>query len=393
MKNHMNFTNIIRFCTLFIFSSVATMACTEMETPMEGAVAQFTANSPNMEQNIPNNEVRSNGFQTVTIIDQTMNKPMARVTLPAGWKIQQDVASNLQVGGFTKFRIDAIAPDGGMYIVLPTNTSYSQIPDTWTGQMTGYGFVELATYMTQMTLRDKSAPLQISGLRPSAWARQTPEYQQHKQKLAQFGYDFEVYEMAISGNMHGQPWKGEAGFAIMDYSRQMGGQMRGGTIMYGAVQIAPAQNYAKFDAQCKLIKYVTDPTWDAIQSNKIKQQTQHANRSHQSRMASNQAAFDATQKAHRETQAAYQASNDSWYDRNLGAGSEYNSTSSFNDAMTGHSTFNDAYSGHQTRQEGHYDYWYSNGLGEYYGTDDANFNPASLQGDWQSVQPLSPTGN
>ena len=393
MKNHMNLTNIIRFCTLFIFSSVATMACTEIEPHMDGAVAQFTANSPNMEQNISTTEVRSNGFQTVTIIDQAMNKPMARVTIPAGWKIQQDVASNPQAGGFSKFKIDAIAPDGGMYIVLPTNTSYSQIPDTWTGQMTGYGFAELATYMTQMTLRDKSVPLQISDLRPSAWARQTPEYQQYKQKIAQLGYDFDVYELTISGNMHGQPWKGEAGFAIMDYSRQMGGQIRGGIIMYGAVQIAPAQNYAKFDAQCKLIKYATDPHWDAIQSNRIKQQTQQANRSHQSRMASNQAAFDATQKAHRETQAAYQASNDAWYDRNLGAGSEYNSTSSFNDAMIGHSTFNDAYSGHQTRQEGHYDYWYSNGLGEYYGTDDANFNPASLQGDWQSVQPLSPTGN
>lgn len=393
MKNHMNFTNILRFCTLFIFSTVATMACTEMNTGMESAVAQFTANPTNMEQNTPTQATPAKGTQTITIIDQAMNKPMSRMTIPAGWKLRQDVASNLQAGGFTKFTIEVTAPDGGMYIVLPKNTSYSQIPDSWTGQMTGYGFVELATYMTQMTLRDKSAPLQISGLRPSAKSSQTPEHQQYKQKMAQMGYDYEVYEMPISGNINGQAWKGEAGFAILDYSRQTGGQMRGGVIMYGAVQIAPAQNYATFEAQCKLIKYATDPNWDAIQSNRIRQQTQQSNASHQSRMASNQAAFDATQKAHRETQAAYQASNDSWYDRNLGAGSEYNSTSAFNDAMTGHSTFNDSYSGHQTRQEGHYNYWYSNGLGEYYGTDDANFNPASLQGDWQSVQPLSSTRN
>jgi len=393
MKNHRSLVHITRFVLLFVFSSMAAVACTEMDAGMESGAVKFISHTSTEMQPTTNGNTDSKGVQSITVMDKAMNRPMAKVTIPAGWTLHHDVASNPQAGGFTRFGITAKAPDGGMYIILPSNTSYAQYPDTWTGQMTGYGFADVATYMTQMSLNDHSAPLQISSLRPSSRAAQSPEYKQAKQQTAQMGSDFEVYEATLTGSVNGQPWKGEAGFAVMDYSRQTGGQMRAGSIIFGAVQIAPARSYDNFEALCKKIKYEVDPAWDAAQANMTRQRTQQSNANHQSRMASNQAAFDAQQRAHRETQAAYQASNDAWYDRNLGAGSTYNSSASFNDAITGHSSFNDSYSGHQIKQEGHYNYWYSNGQGEYYGTDDASFNPASLQGNWQSVQPLSATGH
>jgi len=117
---------------------------------------------------------------------------------------------------------------------------------------------------------------------------------------------------------------------------------------------------------------------------------------HRQRMANNQAAFNAHQQNMRSMSQTQDASYNSYMNglRNSGSyssnGSDYSSHNAFIDQMHERSTFNDPYSGQEMHLDGQYDYNYTNGLGDYYRTDDPSFDPNSLQGDWQQIEPQYP---
>ena len=102
----------------------------------------------------------------------------------------------------------------------------------------------------------------------------------------------------------------------------------------------------------------------------------HSQALHQQRMADNQARFqahqqmmqeryDASDRQHRQWMNDFRSSGSSAY-----AGSDYTGHEAFIDGIHERSTFDDPYSGQQVQHEGQYDHWYTNGLGDYYGTDD-----------------------
>jgi len=68
----------------------------------------------------------------------------------------------------------------------------------------------------------------------------------------------------------------------------------------------------------------------------------------------------------------------------------YSSHDAFIDYLTESTTFLDPYSGQEVSQDGHFTYWYTNKLGDYYGTDDPSFNPYSLGSNWEEIKPLRP---
>ena len=123
---------------------------------------------------------------------------------------------------------------------------------------------------------------------------------------------------------------------------------------------------------------------------------QQASAAHRQRMANRQASFNAHQQNMQSMSQAQDASYNSYMNnlRNSGSynssGSDYSSHNAFIDQMHERSTFNDPYSGQEMHLDGQYDYNYTNGLGDYYRTDDPSFDPNSLQGDYQQIEPQYP---
>jgi hypothetical protein len=66
----------------------------------------------------------------------------------------------------------------------------------------------------------------------------------------------------------------------------------------------------------------------------------------------------------------------------------YTTNDQFTDYLRDTTTFNDPYTGHRVTQQGRYDYWFTDRLGNYYGTNDPNFNRHSLRGEWFPITPL-----
>lgn len=71
---------------------------------------------------------------------------------------------------------------------------------------------------------------------------------------------------------------------------------------------------------------------------------------------------------------------------------DYDSQDTFIDQTHERTTFNDPYSGQEIHKDGQRDRSFTNGLGDYYGTDDPGFNQHSLSGDWQGIEPSRPAG-
>jgi len=132
--------------------------------------------------------------------------------------------------------------------------------------------------------------------------------------------------------------------------------------------------------------YVKQRTWEIS--------TPEGRQAYQARQQGNQAAFDAHQR-NMAQRSAMQDQNHANYMDNLRntptrpAGSDYDSHDAFIDGIHGSTSFQDPYSGQQKTLDGDYDYWYQDNLGNYYGTDDPSFDPNSLQGNWERIDPLA----
>jgi len=59
------------------------------------------------------------------------------------------------------------------------------------------------------------------------------------------------------------------------------------------------------------------------------------------------------------------------------------------DSINETTSFFDESTGSRVTQDGQYDYWATDGQGNYVGSDDPNFDPNALEGNWQAVVPLN----
>jgi len=133
--------------------------------------------------------------------------------------------------------------------------------------------------------------------------------------------------------------------------------------------------------------YVAQRTWEIS--------TPEGRQAYQARQQGNQTAFDAHQRNMAQRSAMMDQNHAGFMDnlRNTPsrpADSDYDGHDAFIDGIHDSTSFQDPYSGQQITQDGDYDYWYQDNLGNYYGTDDPGFDPHSLQGNWQRIEPLSP---
>jgi len=148
------------------------------------------------------------------------------------------------------------------------------------------------------------------------------------------------------------------------------------------------RDYRPYDQiTANLEAYVAQRTWEIS--------TPEGRQAYQARRQGNQAAFDAHQRnmAQRSAMMDQNHANFMGELRNTPSrppGGDYDSHDSFIDGIHNSTSFQDPYSGHQITRDGVYDYWYQDNLGNYYGTDDPDFDPNSIQGNWQRIEPLTP---
>ena len=343
----------------------------------------------------PSPESAPAGGERVAIRDYGLRMIRGTQIVPHGWTLTQDIATDPNTARAVRYRLDLRGPDGALIRGLGVGT-YTQmigtdLEQTWRG-------------MVMQGLQQEVQDLALGSLQRSATLERLNGFQRAVQMGRQRGLEVRGLEAPLRGTAHGRPVEG------MVYVLNFAGAQTPGV---GSVQvtalISPPGRLAETLRLNEQIadSYRPDPQYEQRmhQINQMVQQRQqaqhqqrmaHSQALHQQRMADNQARFQAHQQMMQERYDASDRQHQQWMDdfRSSGssayAGSDYTGHEAFIDGIHERSTFEDPYSGQQVQHEGQYDHWYTNGLGDYYGTDDPAFNSNSLNGDWQPIEPRRP---
>jgi hypothetical protein len=319
----------------------------------------------------------------VTIMDRGLNMPIETLTLPSGWELTHDVATDPNTGQFSRYRVEKRGPSGEITRSLPPalfgnafGVSFEQV---W--QRTAYqALTDMLQNVTLGSLQTQG-PL-LSKIGGNAYMQQT---------LQQSGIT-ELYEVDVSGQRAGTPYEGKLLIAVMRADQQNGVMTlgillspQGGLIHTIDTDLRIAESRRANPKHTQAVKQISQQVTQGIQA------------SHKQRMQANQQRFDAHQKM---MQGRYQQNdqqNQQWLNnfRNdsysgSGSNSGYSGQDAYVDSIHEQNTFYDPDSGQNVSPGGQSDYNYTDGLGNFYGTDDPSFNPNSMQGDWQQVKPLRP---
>lgn len=335
----------------------------------------------------------------VQIMDQSLNMPMGTVNLPAGWKLHSDVASNPQGKGYLKFHLAVESPRGEIYGYLPPSMSYFMYSSMF-AQNEGQDFEGLINTLMHYAAAPYLEKLMPGPIQPDRETMATKEIrelqQQHHQIVMRSVYetgiqsqpDFGVFKIEFRATRKQVPYKGAINslkLGAIDQAPNM--FVKSGTIM-GSFLFAPETIYDAAYERGDVAQIQFSPQWNQRRSQIIDREAQQMAQNHQRRMQQQQQQFQSHQQHMASMRQGFEQQNKDWYDRNF---SSYNSNAAVNDAITGHTTFSDPYTGHQIKQEGHYNYWYTNEFGEYHGTNDPSFQPGSqYSGNWQPIQPMKP---
>lgn len=322
----------------------------------------------------------NSSWKTVTIQDHGYGIPMGTLKIPSNWQLNSQVTGQQHTAEFAAFQVELLGPSGEVAYSFPPTISISAFQDQFTGQMSGMDFNSFLYQVLDAFSQQYGISLQTENIQPSERLMNVPDFKQMQQMATASGTTFDALEVTFSANKNGKAYRGKMEFYYSDFSEpQMG--LIAGIAINTSVWMAPTNIAAQTENLLSGLALEPNPQWLRIREQVMEQENRQI-------AANNQRTFQEGQRRHHERQAAFQAQNDAWYHNNLGAGSTYNSSASFIDANTGHTSFDDPHTGHQIRQEGHYNYWFTDGQGQYHGTNDASFNPASLGTQWQSIRPL-----
>ena len=339
----------------------------------------------------------TDGYKKVEIYDKGLQMPISTSTIPQDWEVTQDIAFDPNTGRPVRFHMEITCPHGGISRAFANMIQFGAT----TRKSFDQAYQELLPIALNGTLQNPS----LGQLVADPEVENQPQFQKTAQKLAAQGQQLNAYKVAVDGQLNGQAYKGEINFYIGKQSTAMG---EFGIVQLVGISIAPEGHFEELKAIGKKIAktVVTNPAREqrmeqinqrvlqqmAIQN---QQRSQQAAAAHQQRMAQRNAAFNAHQQRMGQMSQIQDQSFNSYMNglRNSGSynsGTGYSSQDAFVDQIHERSTFNDPWSGQERHMEGQYDYNYTNGLGDYYRTNDPSFDPNSLQGNWQQIEPEYP---
>ncbi len=317
----------------------------------------------------------------VDAVDQGFNLPIYKEKIPSDWEQQNKIATNMQAGGYQFYLRDVYGPNDELVRDLG-NATYNS-----------YFGTSLDNIIQQVVQQTVQQP-QFGQSRQSPFMEGLQEVQVKRRMYESQGMQLQTFEIPFKGQHEGKPMEGVLYVMNLPFP-----QMQGAGFVEIEMVVAPTEAFASAIRIGEAI--LSSREFYEEYNQKKNQHTQMAmqrsNQSHQQRMAQRQASFNAHQQRMQSMSAASDARhqafmNDLRSTPTTTGTSGYSSHNAFIDQIHEQTTFQDPYSGHQIQQSGQYDYWYTDGLGNYHGTNDPSFNPHSLQGNWQSIQPMNPQG-
>ncbi len=309
--------------------------------------------------------------QQITIFDRGVQMEMARVTIPASWNLQYDIYTNPQTGTFDRYISEYSGPEG---------ESIRTFGSELFGDMYGQSFDQALRRALQNTLRGEIQNLTTGSLQRSESLLRSKSYNE----LVQAGFPADPLEIEIKGSRNGRPVHGLFQIVKSDFpSMGFGGQ--NGMIMTQLI-LAPENRLDRTMETYSAIElsYERNPQFTQRVQQISQAYQQQSQQNHQQRMAAQRNQFAEQNRQWSENFFG------TWNTGSTSAGSGYSSNDQFLDAITGYSTFDDPHTGFQRRVEGHYQYNFTDGMGNYYGTNAPTFDHRSLQGNWQPINPLRP---
>lgn len=337
------------------------------------------------------------GYKKVEIYDKGLQMPISTMSIPQDWKVVQDIAFDPNTGRAVRYHLEMTCPHGGF------SRGFAQMVQF--GATTGKSFDQAYREVLPVALNGMLENPSLGQLESDPEAESQPQFQKVAQRMASQGQQIRAYKVAVNGQRNGSAYKGDINFYIFKQQTAMG---EFGIVQLVGIGVAPAAHYEDMKAIGKKITktVVTNPAREqrmeqinqrVMQQMAIanQQRSQQAAAAHQQRMAQRQGAFNAHQQRMGQMSQMQDQSFNSYMDglRNSGSnnsGSGYSSHDAYIDQIHERSTFNDPWSGQEQHMDGQYDYNYTNGLGDYYRTNDPSFDQNSLQGDWQQIEPEYP---
>ncbi len=359
--------------------------------PYAGSFLADASNTPDE----PRAAATSRAGQRVVIVDQGLQMPSGAQVIPRDWTLAQDVALDAGTGQYARFRVDYRGPRGELIRSMGV-VNY--------GEMFRAGFQQAWQEIARRGLQGEVDDFATGNPEPSAALMRTEGYQKTLQRISQQEIHLEALEVPIQGSRNGQPVQGVLYLTHLALPRFPGH----GTVQ-ASLLISPQRFFSETLQHHEQIasSFQPNPAHEqrVEQIRQVatqRQAAQHQQRmvtsqaQHQQRMASNQAQFNSHQQMMQNRYHAADRQHQQWMNDFRSSPSAYTGSSGYSghdatiDGIYERSTFLDSYSGQQVQQDGNYDYWYTDGLGQYHGTNDPSFNPYSLGSNWQSTQPLKP---
>lgn len=332
----------------------------------------------------------------VTIVDQGLGIPISTMTVPKGWDLQHDIAVDPNTGQHTRFKLVAIGPRN-QYV----RSYLGQFPY---GNINGVPFERALNQAVEHVVGvEKLERLRLERPAPYPQLMEDPAAAAMAQRMASRGQKLEAYEIGFAGERGGRRYQGQ--IIIANFSSPGGfGVLSPGTAVFSLAEDYP-EAYRVAEGMRRSM--VRNPEHDRVMTSineRLRQQSDAYSRqmmdqsavAHQRRMADQKAAFASHQRNMAGLNQIQDAAHESYMTtlRSRGSfasvGGDYGGQQAVVDQIHGRSSFTDPWTNSQIALDGQYKYNFTNGLGDYYRTNDVSFEPASLQGDWRKIDPLGP---
>lgn len=297
----------------------------------------------------------------VEIYDHGLQVPIRQFTAPRGWKVSQHIATDVNdVWRFySSFVLDIFGPYGEVYTALMPRAVYPAMGENWE-QI----WLQLFDERIGRHGNFQMGPTTDSPLSQALFPQSS-------------AYGIPVYERAIVGTFNGIQVEGRL-FATI-------GQTQTSLLLYPSALLAPQGRLpAVIDVMAKVASsQVDDPRYTQASQRVMAFRMQQ----HQALMQSNQNWFAGHMASMRQASQMQSQSNQQF---SSSLTSTYTTDDQFTDYLRSTTTFMDPWLGQQVSHMGQHDYWFTNGLGNYIGSDDPLYEPSPLTGDWSRIEPLQP---
>ena len=333
----------------------------------------------------------------VTVYDRGLGMPTSTMRIPAGGDFQHDVAFDPSAGRFTSFKMVTVGPRNQYIRSYLGNFPY--------GSVNGVPFEQALQQAVDHVLGvERLRNLQLGRLEPYAQAMDDSELAAMSQRLASRGQRLEMFEAGFSGQRGGRRYQGSILFTHIVSPNAGFGQITPGRMVFALAEDFPEADRVADEIDASRVRNPEYGRAMAGISERLRQQSDATSRqmmdqsaqAHQRRMADQKAAFSSHQRNMAGLNQIQDAAHESYMTTLRSRGSfasvdsDYGGQQAVVDQIHGRSSFADPWTNSRIALDGQYKYNFTNGLGDYYRTDDPGFDPASLQGNWRAIRPLGP---